>query len=104
MVNSTSQPKVTWDYTEHASHYEEGAWTTPTMRIRNLLKAIGCTPSKPVAEIGAGTGKLTKELLSHGLTILSRRAKRRDADNWNPKYQGQVRSHGLLAQVRRQDC
>lgn len=70
MVNSTSQPKVTWDYTEHASHYDKRADYSHDA-IKNLLKAIGCTPSKPVAEIGAGTGKLTKELLSHGLTVSS---------------------------------
>jgi ubiquinone/menaquinone biosynthesis C-methylase UbiE len=70
MVNSTSTPKVSWDYTEHASHYDKRADYSGDA-IKNLLKAIGCTPSRPVADIGAGTGKLTKELLKHGLTVSS---------------------------------
>jgi SAM-dependent methyltransferase len=32
---------------------------------------MGCAPGKPVADIGAGTGKLTKELLKLGLTVKS---------------------------------
>jgi ubiquinone/menaquinone biosynthesis C-methylase UbiE len=70
MGTSTSPPKVTWDYTEHASHYDKRADYSGDA-IKNLLKAIGCAPSSPVADIGAGTGKLTKELLKHGLTVRS---------------------------------
>jgi ubiquinone/menaquinone biosynthesis C-methylase UbiE len=70
MVTSTSPPKVSWDYTEHASHYDKRA-DYSCDAIKNLLKAIGCAPSRPVADIGAGTGKLTKELLKHGLTVSS---------------------------------
>jgi ubiquinone/menaquinone biosynthesis C-methylase UbiE len=70
MVNTTSAPKVNWDYTEHASHYDKRADYSDDA-IRNLLKAIACDRSKPVADIGAGTGKLTKELLKHGLTVSS---------------------------------
>jgi len=70
MVTSISSPKVCWDYTEHASHYDRRA-DYSCDAIQNLLKAIGCTPSRPVADIGAGTGKLTKELLKHGLTVSS---------------------------------
>ena len=66
----TSTPKVSWDYTEHASHYDKRADYSGDA-IKNLLKAIGCAPSRPVADLGAGTGKLTKELLSHGLTVSS---------------------------------
>jgi ubiquinone/menaquinone biosynthesis C-methylase UbiE len=69
MVNSVS-PKVSWDYTEHASHYDKRA-DYSVDAIGGLLKAIGCESSKAVAEIGAGTGKLTKELLEHGLTVRS---------------------------------
>jgi ubiquinone/menaquinone biosynthesis C-methylase UbiE len=63
-------PKVTWDYTEHALHYDKRA-DYSCEAITNLLKAIGCTPSMLVADVGAGTGKLTKELLKHGLTVRS---------------------------------
>ncbi len=70
MVTSTSSPKVSWDYTEHASHYDKRA-DYSSDAIKDLLKAIDCAPSRPVADIGAGTGKLTKELLKHGLTVSS---------------------------------
>jgi ubiquinone/menaquinone biosynthesis C-methylase UbiE len=70
VVNSSPSPKVSWDYTEHASHYDKRADYSRDA-IEKLLKAIGCDPSRPVAEIGAGTGKLTKELLNHGLTVRS---------------------------------
>jgi ubiquinone/menaquinone biosynthesis C-methylase UbiE len=69
MTKATS-PKVTWDYTRHAAHYDKRAdYAYDT--IARLLKEIGCTPATPVAEVGAGTGKLTKELLKHGLTVSS---------------------------------
>jgi ubiquinone/menaquinone biosynthesis C-methylase UbiE len=70
MVTSSFSPKVSWDYTEHASHYDKRADYSGDA-IKNLLMAIGCVPSRPVADIGAGTGKLTKELLKHGLTVSS---------------------------------
>lgn len=70
MVTSISPPKVSWDYTEHASHYDKRA-DYSCDAIQNLLEAIGCAPSIPVADIGAGTGKLTKELLKHGLSVRS---------------------------------
>lgn len=70
MGTSVFPPKVTWDYTEHASHYDKRA-DYSCEAIKNLLKTIGCDSSSPVADIGAGTGKLTKELLKHGLTVKS---------------------------------
>ena len=70
MVTRTSPPKVSWDYTEHAPHYDKRA-DYSCDAIQSLLKAIGCAPSRPVADIGAGTGKLTKELLKHGLRVSS---------------------------------
>src|SRR5580704_7853865 len=70
MGPSSFPPKVTWDYTEHASHYDKRA-DYSSDAIEDLLKAIDCIPSRPVADIGAGTGKLTKELLKHGLSVRS---------------------------------
>ena len=68
MNTSSSPPRVSWDYTEHASDYDKRA-DYSSDAIRNLLKAIGSTLSRTVADIGAGTGKLTKELLKYGLTV-----------------------------------
>jgi ubiquinone/menaquinone biosynthesis C-methylase UbiE len=69
MRNSTA-PKVEWDYTEHASHYDKRADYSDEA-IKQLIEVTGCKAGKPVAEVGAGTGKLTKELLKHGLTVSS---------------------------------
>jgi ubiquinone/menaquinone biosynthesis C-methylase UbiE len=70
MVPDASPPTVSWDYAEHAPHYDKRA-DYSCNAIENLLMAIGCAPSMSVADIGAGTGKLTKELLKHGLTVNS---------------------------------
>jgi len=69
-MSNTTSPKVNWDYTEHASHYDKRADYSYDA-IKELLAATGCVPKSPIAEIGAGTGKLTKELLKHGLTVRS---------------------------------
>ena len=70
MVNDSFSSKLYWDYTEHAPHYDKRADYSPDA-IKNLLKTISCTASTPVADIGAGTGKLTKELVEHGLKVRS---------------------------------
>jgi ubiquinone/menaquinone biosynthesis C-methylase UbiE len=69
-MSTTTRPNVTWDYTDHASHYDKRADYSYDA-IRKLIAATGCSPDTPVAEVGAGTGKLTKELLKHGLTVKS---------------------------------
>ncbi len=61
---------VTWDYTEHAAHYDKRA-DYSKRAIDELLSTIGCHPGTVVADIGAGTGKLSKELLQRGLTVRS---------------------------------
>jgi ubiquinone/menaquinone biosynthesis C-methylase UbiE len=70
MNATTSEAKVNWDYTEHASHYDKRA-DYAYDAITDLVTATGCVPGKPVADIGAGTGKLTKELLKQRLTVKS---------------------------------
>jgi ubiquinone/menaquinone biosynthesis C-methylase UbiE len=70
-VNTSAlNAQVSWDYTEHAAHYDKRA-DYSIDAIEQLLKHIECTPPKAVADVGAGTGKLTKELLKHGLTVRS---------------------------------
>jgi ubiquinone/menaquinone biosynthesis C-methylase UbiE len=70
MNDTALSPKVSWDYTEHASHYDKRA-DYSTAAIRELMTAIDCRAGTSVADIGAGTGKLTKELLKQGLTVKS---------------------------------
>jgi ubiquinone/menaquinone biosynthesis C-methylase UbiE len=70
MNNKITHPQVSWDYTEHAAHYDKRADYSEAA-IKELIDFTGCTPLKSVADIGAGTGKLTKELLKQGLLVKS---------------------------------
>ena len=60
--------KTEWDYTDRAHTYDQRADYSPEA-ITKLLEQTGCSPEKPVADIGAGTGKLTKMLLDNKLTV-----------------------------------
>lgn len=60
--------KTEWDYTDRAHTYDRRA-DYSLDAISKLLEQIGCSPDKPVADIGAGTGKLTTMLLDHGLSV-----------------------------------
>jgi ubiquinone/menaquinone biosynthesis C-methylase UbiE len=59
---------LAWDYTNLAAYYDKRA-DYEQGAIDALLKAVDASPLKPVADIGAGTGKLTKLLLKAGLTV-----------------------------------
>ena len=59
---------VEWNYTDRAEHYDKRADYSKEV-VWKLLREIGAVPPKPVADIGAGTGKLTKLLALHGLTV-----------------------------------
>ena len=53
--------KTNWDYTTLARHYDLRADYSKIL-IKKILKKIKCKENYPVADIGAGTGKLTKLL------------------------------------------
>ena len=57
-----------WDYTERASTYDKRADYSEEC-VKELLHVIGLRESDVVADIGAGTGKLTKQLLQNGLIV-----------------------------------
>ena len=59
---------VEWNYTDRAEHYDKRADYSKEV-VATLLQKIGAVPGKPVADIGAGTGKLTKLLALNGLTV-----------------------------------
>lgn len=60
--------KTEWDYTDRAHTYDKRADYSDDA-ISGLLRETGSSADKTVADIGAGTGKLTKLLLKHGLTV-----------------------------------
>lgn len=68
--DTAATAQLDWDYTEHASHYDKRADYSYDA-ILELLTAIDCPPGTLVADLGAGTGKLTKELLKYGLRVRS---------------------------------
>jgi hypothetical protein len=49
-MTDNTPPQVSWDYTEHASHYDKRADYSYDA-IRDLVIAIGCVPGKPVADM-----------------------------------------------------
>ena len=59
---------VTWDYTERAATYDKRA-DYSQKAISKVIEYISIEPYMRVADIGAGTGKLSKELLSYNLNI-----------------------------------
>ncbi len=60
--------EVTWDYTERALTYDKRP-DYSTDAISDLLNDMGIETGTIVADIGAGTGKLTLPLLKHGLVV-----------------------------------
>lgn len=60
--------KTEWDYSERAHTYDKRA-DYSQKAINKLLQKTECSSNKPVGDIGAGTGKLSKMLLDFGLTV-----------------------------------
>ena len=59
-----------WDYSDRAHTYDKRADYSGAA-VAKLLRATGCEPGTRVADVGAGTGKLTKDLLKYGLSVVS---------------------------------
>ena len=62
--------KTEWDYSDRARTYDKRADYSESL-IKNLLAQIELSKDKPVADVGAGTGKLTKVLLNNGLRVIA---------------------------------
>ena len=60
--------KTNWDYTNLAHHYDLRADYSKLL-IKKILKQIKCQKNYPVADIGAGTAKLTKLLCENNLIV-----------------------------------
>ena len=59
-----------WDYTNRAATYDARAAYSGAA-LDKLIRAMGCEPLEPVADIGAGTGKLTVPLLDRNLVVIA---------------------------------
>jgi ubiquinone/menaquinone biosynthesis C-methylase UbiE len=68
MRGSSRTTTIKWDYTDRAEHYDKRADYSKEA-VEAVLQQIGAVPVKTVTDIGAGTGKLTKLLVLHGLTV-----------------------------------
>lgn len=60
--------RTAWDYTSLARHYDKRAEYS-SEAIDALLAAAQVTSKSRVADVGAGTGKLTTQLLNRGLQV-----------------------------------
>ena len=60
--------KTEWDYSERAVTYDQRA-DYAIEAVANIVTTAGMSAGTRVADIGAGTGKLTKLLLTHGLVV-----------------------------------
>ncbi len=60
--------KTSWDYSQLAKNYDHRAEYDSSL-IKKILNDFGCKKNFPVADIGAGTGKLTKQLLKQDLIV-----------------------------------
>ena len=59
---------VPWDYTDRAVHYDKRADYSESC-LAALFQKVAPDTSHPLADLGAGTGKLTLQLLHHGYTV-----------------------------------
>jgi len=59
-----------WDYTPLASTYDHRPDYSASL-VKEVLHALGLRRGTTVAEVGAGTGKLTTLLLDQGLSVLA---------------------------------
>ncbi len=54
-----------------AERYERGRPDYPAAAIDRLVAGLGLRPGAVVADVGAGTGKLTRQLLERGLRVVA---------------------------------
>jgi ubiquinone/menaquinone biosynthesis C-methylase UbiE len=62
--------KVEWDYSAQAAHYDKRAEYS-SQAIDSMLEAAELEAPAQVADLGAGTGKLSRPLAQRGLRVLA---------------------------------
>ena len=67
-MTSVQNAPLSWDYTGLAAHYDRRADYSDAA-IDEVLALANPDRSRPLADIGAGTGKLTKLLLARGFAV-----------------------------------
>src|ERR1051325_8174066 len=60
--------KVDWDYSERAAHYDKRA-DYSKRALDTVFSRMGLKPSAKVADIGAGTAKLSRPLAERGFSV-----------------------------------
>ena len=60
--------KVDWDYSKLAKHYDRRAPYSPEA-LEAIIKIVGLNKGDSIADVGAGTGKLTVPMAKYGLMI-----------------------------------
>lgn len=56
-------------FSAQAMHYEDGRLDYPQAAIDSIYQQLSISPEMVLADIGAGTGKLTRQLLQRGSTV-----------------------------------
>jgi len=62
--------KVEWDYSERAAHYDKRAEYS-SEAIDQMLRRTALAAPAPIADIGAGTGKLARPLAARGFKVFA---------------------------------
>ena len=68
MKNESNKPQTTWDYTSLAAHYDRRADYSDDA-IDKIIALTKPPSNLPIADVGAGTAKLTKLLLARGYEV-----------------------------------
>ena len=66
-----STPSPASGYRAGAAAYERGRPSFPDESVDWLLDRLALPAGEPLLELGAGTGKLTRQLVARGLRVLA---------------------------------